>query len=134
MTPEEQRDFDEHNIVVAQIAMDHKESDQVALQLKATRTSRFDVRNSGIQATLKDHLSATKAANAKAQIYLVDRFSSMNNGIFTEFERLISNEAVARHQDHVDLQAGLAELRTLQAHLAENMGRLFDYQRNSAGQ
>jgi hypothetical protein len=102
--------------------MKHKESDQAALQLKATRTSRFDVRNSGIEATLKDHLSATKAANAKAQIYLADCFSSMNNGLFTKMKRLISNEAVARHQDHVDLQAGLAELRTLQAHLAENTG------------
>jgi hypothetical protein len=130
-TPEEQRDFDEHNIAVAQIAMEHKESDQAALQLKATRTIQFAMRVSGIQATLKDHLSATKATNAQTQTYLVERFTSMNSGLFTELKTLVSNKAEARHQDQVDLKAGLAELRTVQAHLAENTGRLFDYQRQT---
>jgi hypothetical protein len=55
-TPEEQRDFDDHNIVVAQIVMEHKESDQAALQRKAPKASQTN----GISATLKDHLCATR--------------------------------------------------------------------------
>jgi hypothetical protein len=61
----------------------------------------------------------------------MELFLSTNTGLFTEVKTLVTNEAVAQHQDQVDLQAGLAELMTLQAQLAENTGRLFDYQKQT---
>jgi hypothetical protein len=81
--------------------------------------------------TLKEHLASTKAANVKHQLYLVELFSSMNSGFFTDLKSHAANEAAARHQDHVDLQTGLEDLKNLQAQLAENTERLFDYQRQT---
>jgi hypothetical protein len=81
-----------------------------------------------VAATLHDHLSATKAANAEAHTHLMELFSSMNSRFFTELKTVISKEAFARHQDQFDSLTGLAELRTLQAQSAENIGKLFDNQ------
>jgi hypothetical protein len=81
-----------------------------------------------VSATLHDHVSTTKTANPEARTHLMELFSLMNAGFFTELKTIISNEATARHQDQVGFRAGLAELRTLQTQAAENTGRLFDYQ------
>jgi hypothetical protein len=78
-TPEERRYFAEHRDVVAQICKDHDETVKAALQQKPKTKAVQD--HLYLAATLNDHLSATKAANAEAQIHLMELFSSMSSGL-----------------------------------------------------
>ena len=55
----------------------------------------------------------------------------MNAENVVDLKTHAANEATIRHQDIAGLQAGLEELKTLHAHLAEDSRRLIDYQRQT---
>jgi hypothetical protein len=113
----------DHRNIIVNLARQHDEVRR--LNRRQTKTSRE------LEIQMREHLASTRAVNVEYQLHLVELLSSTNTEFFTGLKKHSANEATTRHQDIAGLQAGLEELKTLQAQLAENSDRLFDYQRQT---